>query len=948
MFLEINYIGEHLLPGQIGQIAIIASFVASLLAAASFFIAMRRSEEVDFKSWRYLGRTAFTVHGIGVFTIIGLIFYIMVNQYYEYYYVFNHVNEDLPFQYIFSAFWEGQEGSFLLWMFWHVVLGFVLIFTARQWESPVLGVISLVQVFTGSMLLGLYFGFGDDPIKIGSNPLILLRDAVEAPIFSDINYLEKIKGTGLNPLLQNYWMTIHPPTLFLGFASTVVPFAFAMAGLLTNQHKAWLKPALPWSLFSAAILGIGILMGGAWAYEALSFGGYWAWDPVENMSLVPWLVLLAGVHTHLIAKSTGYSIRSTYVFYLLTFVLILYSTFLTRSGVLGDTSVHAFTEMGLEWQLVIFISTFVLLGFIPYFVKYQQVPAPKKEEALASKEFWMFIGSLVLLFSAIMITASTSLPVYNKIRQFFDPAFVGQVISDPVEHYNKYQLWIAVFMALLSGGVQFLRWREPNWSKNASKFFIHTAIALGGAAILTWLTSLWIETFAWQYSVLLYTGYFTVISNVDYAISVMRGNLKGAGSALSHVGFGLMLVGVIASGLNQFHISTNPFAQRGLISEERLGKNIMLFKGIPMFMSGYKVTYVDDQFEGNNRRYQVNFQKMEEDGRITEEFNLYPTALYDNKLTKVAAYNPDTKHYLSKDIFTHIASIAQSEADVEFARQQEDSLNYKPYLVNNSSETILLDTVPIRDTQIVRRHYVQLQEVVTKVEDHPDYVPQEGDIAVGLRLQLQDDERDSVFTATPISVLRGPYMYTYPVHVQELALKVRVNEDLFRSLFPAEEELDYQIYALKRQEQFELGEFVVEFSGFNREVSHPMYQAQEGDIAVGAFLRVYKKDQPEEVATAQPVFFIRGNQPNNLKDQISKWGLHFRFNGLDPRTEAIELLAARTEPIESAVPVDIAYAPRTDFLVLESIVFPGINFFWLGSILMMLGLLTAMFYRLKR
>ena len=128
---------------------------------------------------------------------------------------------------------------------------------------------------------------------------------MDAPIFAKADYATVIKGQGLNPLLQNYWMTIHPPTLFLGFASTAVPFCYAVAGLWTGKHKEWLKPVLPWALFSGAILGTGILMGGAWAYEALSFGGYWAWDPVENMSLVPWLILIAGIHTNLISKNTG-------------------------------------------------------------------------------------------------------------------------------------------------------------------------------------------------------------------------------------------------------------------------------------------------------------------------------------------------------------------------------------------------------------------------------------------------------------------------------------------------------------------------------------------------------------------------------------------------------------------------------------------------------------------
>jgi cytochrome c-type biogenesis protein CcmF len=121
-------------------------------------------------------------------------------------------------------------------------------------------------------------------------------------------------GQGLNALLQNYWMVIHPPILFLGFSSTVVPFAFAIAGLWKRQFGDWTRAALPWTLFSACVLGTGIMMGAAWAYEALSFGGYWAWDPVENASLVPWLVMIAGLHTMVIYNATGHSLRATYFF----------------------------------------------------------------------------------------------------------------------------------------------------------------------------------------------------------------------------------------------------------------------------------------------------------------------------------------------------------------------------------------------------------------------------------------------------------------------------------------------------------------------------------------------------------------------------------------------------------------------------------------------------------
>ncbi|MDX1910447.1 MAG: cytochrome c biogenesis protein CcsA, partial [Saprospiraceae bacterium] len=341
-----EYIGEHLLPGQLGHLFVVLSFVSALLAAVAFFQATQNKANLHFGGWRKIGRYAFFFHGATTLGVIGALFWLLTGKMYEYQYAWANISDDLPTRYVFSAFWKEQQGSFLLWSFWHIGLGIVLIFKAGRWETPVMTVIAIAEVFIASMLLGLYFG----EFRFGASPFDLLRHTMDAPIFEQADYLGKIKGNGLNPLLQNYWMTIHPPTLFLGFASTIVPFAYAIAGLWTREHKAWLKPALSWSLFSAAILGTGILMGAAWAYEALSFAGYWAWDPVENTSLVPWLTLVAGLHTNLIARNTGYSIRSTYGFYLLTFILILYSTYLTRSGVLGDTSVHAFTELGLGLQ----------------------------------------------------------------------------------------------------------------------------------------------------------------------------------------------------------------------------------------------------------------------------------------------------------------------------------------------------------------------------------------------------------------------------------------------------------------------------------------------------------------------------------------------------------------------------------------------------------------------
>lgn len=246
---DIQYIGEHLLPGRLGHFLVLTGFVSALLALLSYRKATLLPGDI---SWLKLSRIAWFVHSFSILGAIALIFFIMIAQYYEYQYVWSHVSDDLPMKYIFSAFWEGQEGSFLLWMFWHIILGAVVVFTAKKWEPGIMTFMSLVQLVLVSMIAGVYFA---DDFKMGSSPFLLLRDTMDAPIFNNPNYLSLIEGNGLNPLLQNYWMTIHPPTLFLGFASVTIPFCFALAGLWTKDHTGWLKPVMPWTLFATGILG---------------------------------------------------------------------------------------------------------------------------------------------------------------------------------------------------------------------------------------------------------------------------------------------------------------------------------------------------------------------------------------------------------------------------------------------------------------------------------------------------------------------------------------------------------------------------------------------------------------------------------------------------------------------------------------------------------------------
>jgi cytochrome c-type biogenesis protein CcmF len=487
------------------------------------------------------------------------------------------------------------------------------------------------------------------------------------PILSRPDYLTLIKdGTGLNTLLQNYWMVIHPPILFLGFASTIVPFGYAMAGFMRKSHD-WLKSAIPWASFSAAILGLGIMMGAAWAYESLSFGGYWAWDPVENASLVPWLTLVAGLHTNMIAKSTGYSLRPTYFFYIVSFLLILYSTFLTRSGILGDTSVHAFTDLGMNTQLLVFLLIFVIPAFTIFVIRYKSIPSIAKEEATSSREFWMFIGSLVLFLAGMVIIAKTSTPVANKL--------FGTNIAppeDPEFAHNQIQIFVAIVLGLLTAGTQFLKYKYTD----TKQYVKNIAWPILAAAVISLLIAFFGDVnytkkgpvFLFAIHLAIFTAVYAVTGNLSYIWLVLKGKLKAAGASVAHVGFGMILVGILISSAKKTVLSWNttgitPLAQAAPGEKNPAGnpaENLTLFKGVETDMGKFMVNYKRDTLNEADRKkyYEITFKAK--DG--SESFNLYPDVIKNNKGMEGFAANPASKHYWYKDIFVYITSFQQNDA----------------------------------------------------------------------------------------------------------------------------------------------------------------------------------------------------------------------------------------------------------------------------------------------
>jgi cytochrome c-type biogenesis protein CcmF len=751
-----EYIGEHLLPGKIGHFFALLSFAASLVAVIAYFKATNAKTPEEESSWRRMARMAFRIDVFSVFAVYATIIYIVANHLFEYNFAWEHSSRTMPMQYLLACIWEAQEGSFLLWTLWVCVLGMILVRKAGKWENPVMTVITFTQLCLATMIMGLYL-FGN---KIGFNPFILVRQmdfAANAPIFSRPDYLsipQMQDGQGLNPALQNYWMVIHPPILFLGFSSTIVPFAFAIAGLWKRQFGDWTRMALPWTLFSACVLGTGVMMGAAWAYEALSFGGYWAWDPVENTSLVPWLVMVAGLHTMVVYNATGHSLRATYFFLITQFILVLYSTFLTRSGILGDSSVHAFVDSGMNVQLALFVFVFLFPAYILFIARYKQIPHIVKEEATDSREFWMFIGSLVLFLSAMFIIGSTSLPVFNLVAK--KKVAMG---DDAIFSYNRIEIFIAILIGLFTAVTQYMKYKGTGRDYLLKKLWLPTAIALVLSVLVSVFGGIHYDKYGAGFlaaiHLALFAAIYAVVANASYIRIGLKGKLRAAGSSIAHVGFGLLLVGILLSSAKKGVLSYNttgillPFSPE---SKQDPMENITLVKGVATDMGPYTATYINNDSVDERSKttyFRIHFDKK----GSTEQFDLFPNFVYSTKGGGTPNPNPDKHHYWDKDIFGYVNATDNPD-------KSADTVQFRPS-----------DAMALHDTTYYSKGFIILDSVVINPNDARFHFNRT-DTALMAKVTVVG--KDSMrYTAYPLLYVKDniPHFLNDTVFAQNLALR---------------------------------------------------------------------------------------------------------------------------------------------------------------------------------
>ncbi len=574
-----------------GTILLWLAFLLGVASTVSYGLVIRGREV-----WRAQARQAYVLMAAAVVVASGLLMYLLVTHDYRLAYVWSYSDNLLPLNYLISSFWGGQEGSFLLWIFWGVLLGLPLMFFARSYESRVMPIYNLTLLSLILLLLK------QDPFRFHDG----LAAATQIPL----------DGQGLNPLLQNPWMVIHPPIMFIGYASLAIPFAFAIAALWMQRYDEWTKVSLPWVLVSLGTLGLAIMLGGYWAYETLGWGGYWGWDPVENASLVPWLMTAALTHGMLVQRGRNRFRRLNVVLAIAAYLLVVYATFLTRSGVLGDFSVHSFVDLGITGWLVFNMAFFLLLSVGMLAWRWRDIPAEVGDEPFLSRTVFFVVGILLLILIAVIVGVGTSAPLISRL--WGEPAQVGP------DFYNRMGYWLAVAFAAFLGTTPFLGWAKAREGA-AARLAIVAAVtaALLGAGIALGLRG-------WM--VLVYVGavLFCLVSNGWATVDKgRRGKWRAAGGVLSHVGMALMMLA---------------FMTTGWLDQQQ---KVKLLQDEPVEVLGYTLTFRGIEKPTPAARDAMVVEVTDPRGR---NFVLKPRMWINQKSNQLVA-NPDIKSFLANDLY---------------------------------------------------------------------------------------------------------------------------------------------------------------------------------------------------------------------------------------------------------------------------------------------------------
>lgn len=626
----------------IGELLILFALAANVLYGFGFYRLARGK-----KSYEYLAFRSYYLFAGFTIAASAFLYYLLFSHNYLFSYVYDYNELNQPLEYIVSAFWGGQEGTYLLWALMNAAFGFILLKRAGPYRNWAMVVYSGINVFFLVIMIKL-------------SPFAM-------------NEFWATDGMGLNPLLRDYWMVIHPPVIFMGYSMAAVPFSIAIAALITGDFSQWVRRVFPWVAITSVCLAAGNILGGYWAYKTLGWGGYWAWDPVENSSFIPWMASLALLHGLTIEKRTGALRRTNLMLTAFVYLLVVYGTYLTRSGVLSDFSVHSFADLGTNIYLVLFM--LISLGFTLTVAAFQmrKVETKPLNYNYYGKEFVLFAGVVTLFIMTVVVLFWTSLPIVTTY--FSDTPRAAER-----ETYNQFALPLAIVMSLLLTLSPLSRWggyKLVDWQKKLSIIALASVVTGFGlfyivfdatlvfagvfAMVVTGLvmylynqkvitaaipgliafisaivTCLILGVDNYLYVLFFATASMAAAANLADLIRYLPGQWRIAGAQMTHFGFGLLLVGILASS--------------GFVSSEKL----VVPEGSEEEVFETKIAYLGmvDDIETPNNGIRLSLDK---NGVVTDGL----AELYYSKRMDGIMRKPYIERSLTNDLYLAPATIQQ-------------------------------------------------------------------------------------------------------------------------------------------------------------------------------------------------------------------------------------------------------------------------------------------------
>jgi cytochrome c-type biogenesis protein CcmF len=565
--------------------------VGHALLALAFFVAA--ASAVTAVVWRHDdGRVALARRGVyAVFflllTCIVIIEVSFATNDFSLNIVAEHSSLETPMFYKLAAMWSSQEGSLLLWAFVLSTAASLALYSTRRKLREIVPWATAVMMTIGSFFIGLML-FAPDV-----NPFKTLDPAPR-------------DGIGLNPLLQHPSMMIHPPMLYSGYVAWTIPFAFAIGALITRRvDSEWIRATRRFALIAWTFLGFGLLLGARWSYSELGWGGYWAWDPVENAALMPWLLGTAFLHSIMVQEKRGMLKVWNATLIVATFSMCLLGTFLVRSGVLQ--SIHAFGDDTVGPYLLVVIGIVVIGSTLLLVSRLDELRSPKRIDSLISRESVFLINNLLLVGMTLVIAWGTFFPLISEL-------FTGNKSSLAAPWFDKYTTPLAILLVLFTGIGPLLAWRRVTWASAKRVFRIPAVVALFTLVVLWAFTDAAHKPWAlalFTFAAFAIAGVLQEFYNGAHArqttsggnfggalLAVTARNRRRYGGYIVHIGIAVLLIGIAAS------------------SSFQTNENVSMKPGETRVVDGREFTYVRPYVKVDSEKYTIGaIVRVREDGK---------------------------------------------------------------------------------------------------------------------------------------------------------------------------------------------------------------------------------------------------------------------------------------------------------------------------------------------